>query len=97
MALGFDDSFCFHARDDLVLCLFGGSRSIELFVKQSLNAREITVVVLDDFGWQVVQYVLFEPSEQKGQYLLVKRIEGKGSCIGNRESATFCVERKFYC
>ena len=36
-----------------------------------LKWAEVTVVVLDDLGWQVLQHVLLHPPQQEGKYLPV--------------------------
>ena len=48
-----------------------------------LQRTKITVVVLDDLGWQVVEHVLLHASEDEGQDLAVKLLHGQGTCTAN--------------
>ena len=48
-----------------------------------LQRTEITVVVLDDLGRQVVEHVLLHASEDEGQDLAVQLLHGQGTCTAN--------------
>jgi hypothetical protein len=55
------------------LLIRSGSR--ELVVQSLLHKRKVTIVILDDFGGEIIQDVLLEATQKEGQNLLVKGIQ----------------------
>ena len=45
-----------------------------------LQWTQVTIVVLYDLGWQVVQDVILHPSQHEGKDLLVQGLHRKSTC-----------------
>ena len=55
------------------------SGSGELVVESLLDKRKVTIVILDDFGREIVQDIFLESTKKEGQNLLVKSIQRQNS------------------